>query len=415
MAGELLSAEEAARFLGVKLPTLYAYVSRGQVRSRPLGEGRERQYLRSDLARLKARRRRGRAADAASLSGALHWGEPVLESSITRITEGGPVYRGVHAIDLVRSRAPYESVAELLWTGQLPDERPRWDCANLGVSPRRLAALVPKGASPLSAIAILVTAVGAADPGRFETATPSVLARARLLVRRMAATVAIEQGPTRVEAALRARSVAAGVAVAVLGSTASELVEAIDRALVLVADHELNVSAFAARVAASAGADLYGSLSAALAALAGPKHGGFVERIEALVAEIGEPERAPQVVHDRTRRGEHLPGFGHPIYQPHGDPRAAPLLDVARRLAPRDRRVRTIFALIEAMRDAGRPPPTIDVGLVALGAALGLPRAFGIALFAIGRTAGWVAHILEQYEADFLIRPRALYRERAEA
>src|SRR5258705_8715974 len=101
MSGELLTAREAARFLDVKLPTLYAYVSRGLVRSRPAGEGRERQYLRADLARLKAARRE--RARGTGLSGALHWGEPVLESSVTRITDAGPAYRGHLATDLARS------------------------------------------------------------------------------------------------------------------------------------------------------------------------------------------------------------------------------------------------------------------------------------------------------------------------
>ena len=99
--GEFLTASEAARFLGVKRPTLYAYVSRGLVRSRARGEGRERQYLRSDLAKLKAGRR-GRAP-AGGVSGALHWGEPVLESSITRITADGPLYRGRLATELARA------------------------------------------------------------------------------------------------------------------------------------------------------------------------------------------------------------------------------------------------------------------------------------------------------------------------
>jgi len=376
----------------------------------PVGEGRERSYLRSDLARLKARRRA--TIGAAPVSGALHWGEPVLESSITEITERGPVYRGKPAVALAESGVPFESVAELLWTARLPDAAPRWRCADLGVAPSRLSALVPEGSSPLSAMSLLVIAVGAADRGRFETAPASVLARVRPLVRRMAATLAIGDGAGRVGAALRAPSIAAAIAVAALGTTSPNVVAAIDQALVLVADHELNVSAFAARVTASAGADVYGSLSAALAALAGPKHGGFVERVEALIDEIGDADRAAQVVHERARRGEQVPGFGHPLYHPRGDPRADPLLDSARRLASRKPRVRTVFALVDAMRDEGRPPPTIDLGLVALGAALGLPRGFGIALFAVGRTAGWIAHVLEQYEADFLIRPRALYRPR---
>ena len=105
-----------------------------------------------------------------------------------------------------------------------------------------------------------------------------------------------------------------------------------------------------------------------------------------------------------------MPGFGHPLYAG-GDPRAAPLFASAKALAPRHSGVRTIFALVEAMREAGRPPPTIDAGLVAIAIALGLPRGSGVALFAIGRSAGWVAHVLEQYQAGFLIRPRATHRD----
>jgi len=404
--GEFLDAAAAARFLGVQRATLYAYVSRGLVRSRPRDEGRERLYLRADLARLKARRR-GRAPGGA-LSGALHWGEPVLESAITRITAEGPVYRGRPAIALARGGCGFEAVAELLWSGSLPDAAPEWPHAGLGISAARLAAFLDETTSSLGVLSLLLATLGARDAGRFDLEPPAVLARARTLVPRMGAALALPLAPERAPQALRERTVAAAVAIAARGSRDRDLVRVIDQSLVLVADHELNVSAFAARVVASAGTDVYGCLAAALAALSGPKHGGFVERVEALVAETGTPERARQVVHERARRGEIVPGFGHPLY-PQGDPRAVPLLEAARALAGRRPAVRTLFAIIDAMRESGRPAPTIDAGLVAVSSALGMPRGFGAALFAIGRTAGWVAHVLEQYAAGFLIRPRALY------
>jgi citrate synthase len=408
--GEFLDAAAAARFLGVQRATLYAYVSRGLIRSRGRNEGRERLYLRADLARLKARRRRGRApADA--LSGALHWGEPVLESAITRITADGPVYRGRLATELARAGCRFEAVAELLWNGALPDVTPQWPRAGLGTSASRLASFLDETTSPLGALSLLLAALGARDAGRFDRSPQAVLARARTLVPRMAAALALPLAPQRVPQALREDTLAGAVAIAARGSRDRDLLRVIDQALVLVADHELNVSAFAARVAASADADIYACLAAALAALSGPKHGGFVERVEALVAETGTPERARQVVHERARRDEIVPGFGHPLY-PQGDPRAVPLLEAARALAGRTPAVRTLFALIEAMRESGRPAPTIDAGLVAVSSALGMPRGFGVTLFAIGRSAGWVAHVLEQHAAGFLIRPRALYRER---
>ena len=182
----------------------------------------------------------------------------------------------------------------------------------------------------------------------------------------------------------------------------------ISRALVVCADHELNASAFAVRVAASAGADLHACVSAGLATLSGPRHGGVVDRVEVLVTEVGQPARAQEVVQERARRGEEVPGFGHPLY-PGGDPRAALLIAAAIEHAPRSPRLRTIAAIIAAMRDAGREPPTLDIGLASTGVALGLPPRTSVAMFAVGRAAGWVAHAFEQRAAGFLLRPRARY------
>ena len=173
----------------------------------------------------------------------------------------------------------------------------------------------------------------------------------------------------------------------------------------LSADHELNPSSFTARVAASTGADLYACVGAALGALSGPEHSGACERVEALLAEIGTPARVATVIEDRTRRGDALPGFGHPLYV-HGDPRAAALLAG---LAPRRRAERTLAALVARMKAARREPPNIDLALVATASALGLPPGAASAIFAVGRAAGWIAHVLEQREAGFVLRPRARY------
>jgi citrate synthase len=198
------------------------------------------------------------------------------------------------------------------------------------------------------------------------------------------------------------------VATSLGGRVDERSVSALNRALVLGADHELNASTFAARVAASTGADIYACVAAALASLSGPRHGGASDRVEALVAEIGEPEAAERVVHERQRRGEAVEGFGHPLY-PDGDPRGAALLELARSLTPATTPVRTCLALIDAMESGGAGGASIDVGLVALGLALELPRGAAVGLFAISRCVGWVAHVLEQYEAGYLVRPRARY------
>jgi len=239
-----------------------------------------------------------------------------------------------------------------------------------------------------------------------------VLERARRLIRTLAVSLAfLHEGAARtraLRAARRAPTVAAAAAAALGAPPRPRTLAALDRALVLLADHELNVSTFAVRVAASAQADPYAALLAGLAALSGPRHGAASDRVEALLLEVESTGDAARVVHERERRGESVPGFGHAFY-PGGDPRAALLLDTARALAPRARGAAPLFALVDAMRDAGKPAPNVDAALVALRAALGLPRGAAAGLFAVGRAAGWFAHILEQYAAGVLLRPRARY------
>ncbi len=247
---------------------------------------------------------------------------------------------------------------------------------------------------------------------RFASPVDQERLRARRLLRQLGAWVGAMHGAERVSQALEENTVAASLARA-WGVRARRAPELLDRALVLCADHELNISTFAARVTASSGADLYACVSAALAALSGPLHGGACDRIEALMQEVGRPERAATAVRERLRRGESVPGFGHRLYPEGGDPRTPPLLEVAWAVRPEPTAVRVVRAVVEAMREAGHPPPTVDLGLVALAAALGLPPGAATALFAVGRAAGWVAHVLEQREQGHMLRPRARYVERA--
>jgi len=390
-----VSAREATKLLGIKRETLYAYVSRGLVRS-VRGEGRERRYLRADLETLKVRHD-ARAGHAAVAGGALRFGEPVLDSAITRIDpELGPIYRGHPAIELAE-RGTFESVASLLWETR---EEPFAGNTQRVATPLRAP-------SPLELLAVVVPLLAARDPARFDATPEAEWARARELIAKM--TVALS-GSSRDRALTRSAPSAAiaRMLASSLGAKGRDAARALDMALILCADHELNPSTFAARVAASAGADLYACVSAALATLSGPRHGGTCDRIEALIAEIGSPSNAARVVRDRARRGEEVPGFGHRLY-PHGDPRTTPFLDLAHAIAPRESSVRTILALTRAMRDAGREPPTVDLALVGIASALRLPQGSAVAMFAIGRTAGWIAHAVEQRAGGHVLRPRARY------
>jgi citrate synthase len=401
---EWVDAAAAIRLLGVKRETLYAYASRGLVRSVVAPPGsRGHLYLREDLERLRARRdaRSGHGPVAAA---ALKWGEPVLTSAITRLDASGPAYRGVPAVRLAETGTSFEATAELLWTGTAPRERPAWQRlprATLSA----VAAHVPRGTPPLQTMLLVAPALGVRDPARVHLAEEAEHERARRLIGALAATMGgglgapVADAPTIAGLALQA--------LGVLRPTGRSLA-LVEKALVLSADHELNASTFAARVTASAGADLYACVTAALAVITGPLHGGAADRVAALVDEVGHPDRARAVVTARAARGEIIPGFGHTLYRD-GDPRAQPLLDGARAIGGRRRSLAALFALADAVRALRGEAPTVDLGIVAIALALGLPAGAPSALFALGRLAGCVAHVVEQRAQGFLLRPRAHY------
>jgi citrate synthase len=418
--GEYVSAREAVALLGVRRPTLYAYVTRGLVQSVAGASKRERLYLRSDLERLKARAE-ARAGHGAVAADALRWGQPVLDSALTRIDAEGPAYRGRLARDLAAADVAFEAVAELLWLGALPSgERPAWTAAAKRDALRGLddprgfrvaaAALPLTGGSSayLRRLELVLPLFAADDPGAAHPPNADdEHRRARSLLVRLRATLCADDRE-RALAALEAPSMALGVATALGASDPAAAARAINRALVVSADHELNASTFAARIAASAGCDLYACVAAGLAVLSGPLHGGLTDVVESMIDAIGCPSRAQAFVEDRHGRGADVPGFGHRLYRG-ADPRATVLLDLARAVGRNDEALATITALVDAVGASGRPGPTLDVGLVALARSLDLPKGSAGALFAMGRAAGWVAHVFEQRASGHLLRPRARY------
>ncbi|MFN2247987.1 MAG: citrate synthase family protein [Candidatus Promineifilaceae bacterium] len=389
------SAEEAAAILGVSRETLYAYVSRGLIRSQPAGDGtRRHRYAAADVEAARQRREQQRNP-AAAIEKALNWGAPVLESSIALIENGRLYYRGIDAASLALESS-LEEVAGLLWTGQLTAEpfenaQLRWSeeidwQGKLSPTGRFLAAL------PLAAT----------DPAAYDLRPEGVMSSGARIMHLFAMLLSGGQPST------------GGVAAALqegwgLPPAASELLNA---ALVLCADHELNVSTFTARCIASAEATPYAVVEGGLAALQGIRHGGHMERVEALLREAGKPGEAAGLIAARLRRGDSLPGFGHPLY-PNGDPRAQVLLQLAVKDCGQSEGARFAVGLSLAVAEAAENllglRPNVDFALVTLARALNLPPNSALGLFALGRTAGWIGHALEQYTAGTLIRPRARY------
>jgi citrate synthase len=384
---EWLDANGATKLLGISRATLYAYVSRGFVRSEPVpGRSRERRYAREDLERLRVRAEERKNPEKAAQH-ALRWGVPILESAITLIAGGTLYYRGHDAGELARTRS-LEEVASLIWTGAFD--------ADIFDTP--LHVVGGESAPDLRFInraQSILPLVAARDGLAFDLRPRAVAQTGWRIVNLLTSVAAVsrELAPT-VEETL-------ATAWAPSSKQAPALIRA---ALILCADHELNVSAFTARCVASAGSNPYAVVVAGLAALEGAKHGGATERVEALFDEVRRVRDPRKALADRLRRGAGVDGFGHQLY-PNGDPRATLLLD----MLPKSKELTFARTLADAAESVLGERPTLDFGLVAVTRALGLPRGSALALFAIGRTIGWIAHAIEQYETGTMIRPRAKY------
>ncbi len=393
---ELVTAAEACRLLGISTATLYAYVSRGLLSSRPGPDHRSRVYLRADVDRLAQRKRAGRGA-ARGAAQSLDRGLPVLETRISLIRPDSPYYRGQSAVAAVRAGATLEDIARLLWDcgEQDPFAAPfatAWPARVEGVA---MDAGLPPIERALACIPLLALEVRQA----FNPALPVRREIAATLLRHNAALLVARVPDARPVHELLADTWCPGDA------AFADLVRA---ALVLCADHELNVSAFAARVVASTGAHLHATVCAGLSALSGPRHGGATMRAYALLRDALDSGDPAGFIAHRWQRGEDLPGFGHVLY-PQGDPRGAEVLRRLREVRADWPAMAHVETVIAAAEEASGQHPNIDGLLAALCFVHGLPAAPALVLFAAGRLAGWLAHAQEQQALGTLIRPRARY------
>ncbi len=371
----MVGADEAARLLGVTKPTLYAYVSRGLVDRTIAVDGRRSLYPREQLERLALQRSgRRRPTERPTI-------DVQIASGVTALGDDAVRFRGRDAAELAAT-ASFERVAELLWTGHLPDAEPVWplDAQLLG---RCLAAGDAAGPPDgISRLAIAATALAVGDDGQ----RPAAEVARQLLA--IAPTVL--GGPRRGDIATRLTK-------AYVRRPVPETVAAVGRCLVLLADHELATSTLGVRVAASVGCDPADALATGLHIVRGPLHGTAARLAAELLHEAADTGAATAISR-RLATGARLPGFGHTVYR-RGDPRFGALLDAVDEIpSDPERRALVHDVIAEAGRRIG-PAPNVDLAVGALTYVAELPP--DMPIFAVARVAGWAAH----YDEERLERP----------
>lgn len=398
-----LSAKEAAGMLDISLSTLYAYVSRGLIRSEQSSEGkRQRRYYAEDIEKLLARKD-GRRNPETLAKDALHWGAPVMDSAITLIDSEKLYYRGKDVEELARNNT-VEEVAALIWLDKIKKTKSLFDM-DVHISAKKYEIMLfhmeVDGAelTPIQELLTFLPSASADDVTAYDL-RPSAVAQTGARIMRLMASVVAGDVPENISIPAMLQH---GWC-----PTDEKSIPVLNAALIVTADHELNASSFAARVVASAGATPYSTIIAGLSALQGVKHGGYTERVEAMFNEASSPEKIRDVMRARLRRGETIPGFGHKLYA-EADPRARVLFEILSKHYADTPEFEFVQSAIDAAEELIGEFPAIDTMLVAVSRVLKLPPGSALAIFALGRTIGWIGHSIEQYETNRLIRPRARY------
>jgi citrate synthase len=396
--GRRLSTKETAELLGVKPETVYAYVSRGQLSSRREAGGRGSTFDTKEVEALARRNRR----EGGGTSGS--GGELAVRTRITLIDKDRYYFRGVDATELA-ARYSYEEIAEWLWTGELrPGVTFTAPEASVAVARRSVDAL-PEHSGPTDRLRVAAIAAAAADPLRFDLSESTVLGTGRTLIPTLVAALPPVRHDHRDEGPLAHRLWAR-----LSGRTPDDAsLRVLDTALGLLVDHDLAASTLAVRVAASARAHAYAAVSAGLGVLEGPLHGAASGLAHRLLLDVLDQGTAAPVVADELRAGRRVPGLGHRLY-PGEDPRARALfalLEDVPGAAP------ALAAAQDVVTTTARHTPlhaNVDLALAVLTVSSGMPASAGETIFAVARTAGWIAHTLEEYaERPLRMRPSGHY------
>ncbi|WP_316780624.1 citrate synthase [Streptomyces sasae] len=393
-----LSTKETAELLGVKPETVYAYVSRGQLSSRREPGGRASTFDAKEVEALARRNRReaaGSPGSGADLS---------VRTRITLIDKDRYFFRGVDATELA-ARHSYEEVAEWLWTGRMNPGMTFTAPEAIVATARRAVDALPEHTSPTDRLRVATIAAAAEDPLRFDLSEEAVLGTARVLIPTLVTALPVQHRRRHDDGPLAHRLWRRLTGI----DPDDAAVRVLDTALALLVDHDLAASTLAVRVAASARAHAYAAVSAGLGVLEGPLHGASSGLAHRMLLDVLDQGTAVTVIADELRAGRRIPGLGHRLYQGE-DPRASALFALLEKVP---RAQPALLAARDIVATTARHTPlhaNVDLALAVFTASCGMPATAGETIFAVARTAGWIAHALEEYgERPLRMRPSGHY------
>ena len=390
-----LTAAEAAARLRVKPSTLYTYVSRGLVRSERGPDGRTSYFDPAEIERFAARGRGGRRTNTFDLE---------IETALTLIDGDSVFYRGVDVLTLARTRT-FEEVAEWLWTGAFPPRTvwradPAAIIAGVGAQ-----ASLPPGVRLLDRLRVIADAAAPTDSLRYALHPEAVMVTARALLATLVDCLPALSPEPVAPPIIDGAPAPTGTLAARLWSRltadppAPGMLEVLNAALVLFAADEPLSASLAARIAASVRADPYAVVGAAFAVLSGLLIRSVSATPQSLFEEIGRTEQAPAVIGEHLSQGDYVAGFSERRVLP-GHGRVRLLLSLVREAAPDRARLASVEAVLQEIEHRGLPPPGAEFANAALANVAGMVPGAGAAIQAVARTAGFIAHALEEYERD---------------
>ncbi|EHA30884.1 synthase 2 [Bacillus subtilis] len=343
-------------------------------------------------------------------------------SSVSSIIDDTLTYVG-YDIDDLTENASFEEIIYLLWHLRLPNKKEleelKQQLAKEAAVPQEIIehfkSYSLENVHPMAALRTAISLLGLLDS---EADTMNPEANYRKAIRLQAKVPGLVAAFSRIRKGLEPvepredYGIAENFLYTLNGEEPSPIeVEAFNKALILHADHELNASTFTARVCVATLSDIYSGITAAIGALKGPLHGGANEGVMKMLTEIGEVENAEPYIRAKLEKKEKIMGFGHRVYK-HGDPRAKHLKEMSKRLTNltgESKWYEMSIRIEDIVTSEKKLPPNVDFYSASVYHSLGIDHDLFTPIFAVSRMSGWLAHILEQYDNNRLIRPRADY------